>query len=218
MSKVVGYARVSTKEQNLARQIEALKKYVAEDMIVTDKASGKDLNRPGYQSLKYGIGKLTSGDTLYIHSLDRLSRNKEDIINELEYFSSIGVRVRVLDLPTTLIDSKDHDQPWVIEMVNKILIEVMTSIAQAERETIKARQAEGISAMPISKNGKRISTRTDREVGRPSIEFPANWEQVYNDWRENKITASRAMQELGLKRNSFYNLAKRYAENEMQSA
>ena len=77
MSKTVGYARVSTSEQNLDRQIKALEQYVEEDMIVTDKASGKNLNRAGYQSLKVGIGKLVKGDTLYIKSLDRLSRNKE---------------------------------------------------------------------------------------------------------------------------------------------
>lgn len=187
-------------------------------MIVTDKASGKDLNRPGYQSLKVGLGKLTKGDTLYIQSLDRLSRNKEDIINELQFFSSIGVRVKILDLPTTMIDSHEHDQPWVIEMVNKILIEVMTSLAQAERETIKVRQAEGIKAMPVNENGKRVSTRTGREVGRPKTEYPDNWEQVYNDWCDDKITAQCAMNKLGLKRNSFYKLANEYAAKAMISA
>ena len=75
--KIVGYARVSTREQNLDRQLQALRQYVDTEMIVTDKASGKDLNRPGYQSLKFGIGKLTKGDVLYIKSLDRLSRNKQ---------------------------------------------------------------------------------------------------------------------------------------------
>ena len=83
MSKVVGYARVSTSEQNLDRQLQALSRYVEPDMIVTDKSSGRDLNRPGYQSLKVGIGKLVEGDTLYIKSLDRLSRNKEDLKKEL---------------------------------------------------------------------------------------------------------------------------------------
>lgn len=78
MGKIVGYARVSSREQNLDRQLMALKQHVPEDMIVTDKASGKNLDRPGYQSLKIGIGKLVKGDTLIIKSLDRLSRSKED--------------------------------------------------------------------------------------------------------------------------------------------
>lgn len=86
MGKTVGYARVSSWEQNLDRQLAALQQYVPEDMIVTDKASGKDLDRPGYQSLKFGIGKLVKGDTLIIKSLDRLSRNKEDAKKELQYF------------------------------------------------------------------------------------------------------------------------------------
>ena len=90
LGKAVGYARVSSREQNLDRQLMALMQYVPEDMIVTDKASGKNLDRPGYQSLKIGIGKLVKGDILYIKSLDRLSRNKEDAKKELEYFSSIG--------------------------------------------------------------------------------------------------------------------------------
>ena len=110
MSKAVGYARVSTKEQSLERQLKALKQYVSSDMIVIDKASGKDLNRGGYTSLKYGIGKLVKGDTLFISSLDRLSRNKEEMKAELKYFNDIGVRVKVLDLPTTMIDIQQTTQ------------------------------------------------------------------------------------------------------------
>ena len=91
MSKIVGYARVSTKEQNLDRQIKALSMYVDEDMIVVDRASGKDLDRPGFQSLKYGIGKLQKGDVLYIKSIDRLSRSKEDAKRELQYFRKNGI-------------------------------------------------------------------------------------------------------------------------------
>ena len=104
MSKTVGYARVSTREQNLDRQIAALREYVSDDMIVTDKSSGKDLNRAGYQSLKVGIGKLVKGDTLYIKSIDRLSRNKEDAKRELKYFTDSGVRVKILDVPTTMME------------------------------------------------------------------------------------------------------------------
>lgn len=102
MPKTVWYARVSSWEQNLDRQLMALQQYVSEDMIVTDKASGKNLDRPGYQSLKIGIGKLIKGDTLIIKSLDRLSRNKEYAKKELQYFASIGVRVKILDIPTTI--------------------------------------------------------------------------------------------------------------------
>ena len=129
MSKTVGYARVSTSEQNLDRQLQALSKYVEPDMIVTDKASGKNLNRPGYQSLKVGIGKLVAGDTLYIKSLDRLSRNKEDLKRELQYFKDKGVKVKILDMPTTMQDFP-AEQAWIGDMVTNIVIEVLSSIAQ----------------------------------------------------------------------------------------
>lgn len=210
MSKIVGYARVSSKEQNLARQIKALSAYVDTDMIVTDKASGKDLNRDGYKSLKVGIGKLTEGDTLYIKSLDRLSRNKEDAKKELQYFADHGIRVKVIDIPSTMIEVADG-QDWIVQMINNILIEVLTSIAENERLTIRQRQAEGMDAMPIdATTGKRKSSKTGRVVGRPCVDFPKEWESVYKRWKAKEIKAVEAMQILNLKKNSFYNLVKRY--------
>lgn len=205
---------MSSKEQNLDRQILKLKEYVPEDFIVTDKASGKDLNRPGYQSLKVGIGKLVKGDTLYIKSLDRFSRNKEEAKRELQYFSKLGVRVKILDLPTSMTDIA-AGQEWVLDMINNILIEVLTSIAENERLTIHTRQAEGIAAMPIDgKTGKRTSRRTGRCIGRPPIQFPEHFEFYYRKWKDKEITATSAMKSLGLKTNSFYKLAHRYeAEN-----
>ena len=208
MSKKVGYARVSSREQNLDRQIIALKQFVDRDMIVVDKASGKDTNRPGYTSLKVGIGKLSRGDELYIKSLDRLSRNKEDIKKELKYFSSIGVRVKVLDLPTTMNDFGEG-QDWIVEMVNNVLIEVLSSIAEQERLIIKQRQAEGIAAMPIV-NGKKISNRTGKPTGRPIKEIADNWESVIDSWQKGEITAVQAMQSLGMKKTTFYRKLKNY--------
>lgn len=210
MNKVVGYARVSSKEQNLARQIKALSEYVDADMIVTDKASGKDLNRDGYRSLKVGIGKLTEGDTLYIKSLDRLSRNKDDAKKELQYFAEHGIRVKVIDIPSTMIEVAEG-QDWIVTMINNILVEVLTSIAENERLTIKQRQAEGLDAMPIDKaTGKRKSAKTGRVIGRPSIEYPNGWEQIYKRWKAGEIKAVEAMKILDLKKNSFYNLVKRF--------
>ena len=209
MAKVVGYARVSTREQNLDRQISALKKYVNEDMIVTDKASGKDLDRTGYQSLKIGIGRLTTGDTLYVTSLDRLSRNKKQIKNELQYFQSIGVRVKVIDLPTTMADIP-QGQEWVLDMINNIIVEVISTIAENERKTIKQRQAEGLSVMPIGADGKKYSKKTGKAIGRPKAEYPSNWVEVYSRWQNKEITAIKAMALLGLKRNTFYKLANQY--------
>lgn len=212
MSKEVGYARVSTREQNLARQIEALKQYVSSDMIVVDKASGANLDRDGYKSLKVGIGKLQSGDTLYIKSLDRLSRNKEDAKKELEYFKNNGIRVKILDMPTTMTDFP-KGQEWVLEMVTNILIEVLTSIAQNERETIKQRQREGLDAMQIDeRTGKKVSNKTGRVVGRPEATFPLNWDDVYSRWKNKELTARKAMELLNLKPNTFYKLVHKFED------
>ena len=195
-NRVMGYARVSSKEQNLDRQLLELKKYVPEENIVVDKQSGKDLDRPGYQALKGALG-LRSGDTLYIKSLDRLSRNKADIKSELEWFQRNGIRLMILDLPTSMIQVP-AGQEWIIEMINNILIEVLSSIAQQEREMIRARQREGIDAAKLA--GKNL--------GRPKVQVPDNFTEVIADWHEGKITAKEAMRLTGLKRSSFYNLVK----------
>ncbi len=128
MARVFGYARVSSREQNLDRQILALKEYVDEKNILTDKSSGKDLDRPAYQALKGALG-LREGDTLIIMSLDRLSRNKEDIKNELQWFQRKKVRLKILDLPTSLIEVPDGQQ-WIIDMIQNILIEVLSVFCQ----------------------------------------------------------------------------------------
>ena len=194
--KIMGYARVSSREQNLDRQLIELKKYVPEENIVVDKQSGKDLDRPGYQALKGALG-LRPGDTLYIKSLDRLSRNKADIKKELEWFQKNGIRLMILDLPTSMIQVP-QGQEWIIEMINNILIEVLSSIAQQERETIRARQREGIEA--AKQKGKRL--------GRPPLIIPENFEVVIAKWKNGEITAKEAMRLTGLKRSSFYKLVK----------
>ena len=213
MSRIVGYARVSSKEQNLSRQIEALKNYgVQEDNILTDKASGKDLNRPAYTSLKVGFGRLVKGDTRGIKSMDRLSRNKNDIQNELRYYQQNGIRVVVIDLPTTMI-SIDEKNKWVLDMISNILIEVISSIAEQERMTIRARQAEGIAVMPV-RNGKKYSRKTGRYTGRPRTKYPDNWDEIYFKWQSKEISATNAMKQLGLKPNTFYRLASHYKSKE----
>ena len=193
-SRTYYYARVSSKDQNLDRQISAFKALGAtEREIITDKESGKDLDRAGYQALKKAI--LRRGDTLVIKSLDRLSRNKADIHNELRYFKENGIRLKVIDLPTTMMDLPEG-QEWVFEMVNNILIEVLGTIAEQERATIKQRQAEGIAA--AKEQGKKL--------GRPALTFPANWDKVYASWKAGEITAKKAMELTDTKRPSFYKL------------
>ena len=149
------YGRVSSRDQNLARQIEAFKNMGASDeQIITDKKSGKDFDRENYQALKSVMG-LRRGDTLIVKELDRLGRDKEAIKKELEYWNQKGVRVKIIDLPTSMIDIATG-QEWVMDMVNNILIEVLGAIAEQERLKIRSRQDEGIEAMPVI-DGKRTS-------------------------------------------------------------
>lgn len=192
------YARVSSTGQNLARQIEAFKADGANDRdIVTDKQSGKDLDRPGYQALKTTL--LRCGDTLTICSLDRLSRSKSDIKNEIGWLQDHGVRLRILNIPTTLNDAP-AGQEWVTEMVTNILIEVLSAMAEEERRNIRSRQAEGIAA-------KR--NREDwQDYGRPHVKAPDNWQQVMQQWRAGEITATEAMRLTGIRKTTFYKLAK----------
>ena len=193
---VYGYARVSSTEQNLDRQILALREYVPEENIVVDKASGKDTEREGYRALKGRLG-LREGDTLYVTSLDRLSRNKEDIKKELQWFKEQKIRLKILDLPTSLVEVPEGQQ-WILEMIQNVLIEVLSSIAEQERLTIKRRQREGIEA--ARSKGKHL--------GRPPLQIPENWNEVYAQWQDGKITAKRAMELTGLKRSSFYRLVR----------
>ena len=198
MNRTYYYARVSSTEQNLDRQIEAFKSMGADSRdIVTDKASGKNLERTGYQALKSTI--LRKGDTLVIKSLDRLSRNKSDIKNELEYFKAEGIRLKVLDLPTTLIDLPS-EQSWIFDMINNILIEVLSSIAEQERITIRQRQREGIET--AKKKGKHL--------GRTAAVYPDSWAENFNLWKNGSISAKEFMANTNLKRTTFYKLLKNY--------
>ncbi len=196
--RVFGYARVSSQEQNLDRQIIALKEYVMEDNILVDKASGKDTNRPSYQALKGALG-LREGDTLCITSLDRLSRSKSDIKAELEWFRQHKIRLKILDLPTSLVEVPEG-QEWIVDMITNILVEVLASIAEQERLTIRKRQREGIDA--AKKRGKHL--------GRPKAVMPDGFADTYDEWKGSKITAKQAMKKLGLTRSTFYRMVLTY--------
>lgn len=200
------YARVSSTGQNLARQLEAFRQLGAEDRdIITDKASGVNTDRPGYQALKTTL--LRSGDTLIVTSLDRLSRRKEDIKSELQYFKAHNIRLKVLDIPTTLIDPP-AGQEWIFDMIMNILIEVLSSVAEQERLTTRERQRQGIEAMR--------GTPAWEQYGRPRQPIPENYEEVMQRWKSKEITAVTAMRLTGLRKTKFYQLAKEH-EEELQN-
>ena len=201
MKKIYGYARVSTKDQNLDRQLVALKEFGIDDRdIIREKASGKSLNREAYQTLRNQL--LREGDTLVIVALDRLSRNKLHIKQELEYYRGRNIRVMVLDMPTTLCQVNEG-QEWIIEMINAILVEVLASLAEQERVKTLTRQAEGIEAAKLQ--GKHL--------GRPKVKIPEGWDNIYMLWKSGEITAVEAMKRSGLKKSTFYKLAKLTNEN-----
>lgn len=190
------YARVSSKDQNLDRQLAAFKALGADERdIITDKESGKDFNRPGYQYLREAL--LRPGDTLIVKSLDRLGRNKQQVKQELEYYKAMGVRVKIIDLPSTMADFP-KGQEWICEMVNNIMIEVLATIAEQERLTIRQRQAEGIAE----------AKKQGRQLGRKKTELPAEWELVTGLWKSGSITAVQAMDRLGLKKSTFYRMVR----------
>ena len=195
-TKVFGYVRVSTKEQNLARQIDSLKKYVPDERdIYSDKMSGKDLYRPAYQTLRQMVRK---GDTIYIHEMARLGRNKEDILKELRFYKEKGVIIRILNLPTTLLDYSAYGdnklQRVLMEMVNNILIEVLATMAEAEREDIHKRQSEGI----------RAAKKRGTKFGRPVKRFPETWEEDCRRWKHGEVTAVSLYRKYGMGRSTFY--------------
>ena len=192
-----GYIRVSTRDQNLDRQLEALKPYVTDEKyIYQDKASGKDMERQGFQNM---LKAMRAGDTLYIKSIDRLGRNKSQIKEYLEYFRKNGIRVKILDMPTTMQDPPEG-QEWVIDMVNSILIEVYTTLAQQERETILKRQSEGIA----------LAKAKGKHLGRPPLKLTSEWGTLYNRWKKGEIKAVEFMQKVNMKKSTFYKKVREY--------
>lgn len=195
MKKTYGYARVSSKEQNLDRQIEALKKYGVEERdIITDKQSGKDFNREGYITLKNNL--LRGGDILVIKELDRLGRNMDQIKQEWQELEKIGVNIVVLDNPVLNTEGKTDLER---KLIGNIIFELLTYMAQKEREKIKQRQREGINA----------AKALGKHLGRPRAMYPKNWNEIYPKWKNGEIKAVEAMELMGLKKNTFYNLIKR---------
>lgn len=193
------YTRVSTKEQNLARQLEEANAYKNVDEVFCDKQSGKTYDRPEYRRLKAIVRK---GDEVIVKEMDRLGRNKAATKEEIKWFNDHGIILRILELPTTLIDF--NGQEWIAEMVNNMLIEVLTTIAEQEVRKIDKRRAEGIAAMPIV-NGKKVSSKTGRAYGRPSVVKESEFEKFLKKQKEGLMTVNECCEQLGISRRTWYN-------------
>ena len=202
---IYGYARVSSKEQNLERQIKELKGAgVEERNILMDKQSGKDFNRKSYNLL---VGTdttaplLREGDVLTVYSIDRLGRNYTEIMKQWQYITQeIKADIRVLDMP--LLDTRNNVDSLDSRFVADLVLQILSYVAQKERENIKVRQSQGIA----------VAKEQGTHLGRPAAVFPDNWEAVYNEWKSRNITAVQAMKQTNLKKNTFYNLVKRYED------
>ena len=200
---IYGYARVSTTDQNLDRQLEQLRQYVTDDRyIITDKVSGKDFNRQGYNTLvgtENTAPLLHSGDMLVIVSLDRLGRNYTEIRKQWEHITkTLNADIKVLDMP--LLDTSRNSNSLEGKFIADLVLQILSYTAEKERENIRKRQRQGIDTAKAM--GKRL--------GRPKAEYPDNWEQVYNEWKKGDVTATKAMKILEMKRTTFYKLVKQY--------
>lgn len=206
--KVFNYIRVSTKEQNEARQIEAMKKFneannIANAIELIDKATGTNTDREQLQLLLKVVGE---GDLVVIKSIDRLSRNYKECKQLWEEITSKGADIVVLDMP--LLDTRQY-KDLLGNFISDLILTVLGYVAQQETDFRKQRQDEGILAMPIV-NGKRVSKKTGRPTGRPNAEYPANFKIEYEKWKAGEQNANTTMERLGLKRTTFYKLVKMY--------
>lgn len=211
-NEVWGYARVSTKEQNLARQIEQLKEFgISERNIKCDKISGKTFNRMEYNALvgtETTAPTLREGDLLVIVSLDRLGRSYTEIKEQWNYIINvIGADIVVLDMP--LLDTRQSGDNLDKRFIADLVLQILSYVAQKELENTRRRQKQGMDVMPVI-NGKKTSLKTGRPTGRPNAQFPDNWKDYYEKWILGEMTATKCMEILNLKRSTFYKLVKIY--------
>ena len=200
MDKVyVGYARVSTREQKEDRQIIALTEYgVPKASIYTDKVSGKDFERKNYKRM---IKKLKKGNILVVKSIDRLGRNYEEIIEQWRHITKdIGADIVVLDIP--FLDTTSH-KDLIGTLISDIVLQLLSFVAQNERETIRQRQAEGIAA----------AKARGVKFGRPQIYYPEKYVDIFKGYRKRELSKKQAIQLIGCKEHTFYRMLSKLRKN-----
>ena len=193
---VYGYARVSTKDQNLNRQYDALLKFpVEEKNIFADKESGKNFNRSNYLLL---MEEICSDDVLVIKSIDRLGRNYNEILDEWRKITKeIGAAIVVLDMP--LLDTREVNQNITGIFIADMVLQLLSYVAQVERENIKQRQAEGIAS----------AKRRGVKFGRPSLKKPQNYQEIIDFYFAGSVTKKESAEMLGVSLSTFDRWLKR---------
>ena len=199
--KKYGYVRVSSKDQNVDRQVEALKKFDIDvkDMFI-DKQSGKDFNREAYKSL---IEQIKEGDELYVKSVDRLGRDYEEIINQWRYLTKVkNVDIIVTDFP--LLDTRTKINGLTAKFIADMVLQVMSYVAQTERENIKQRQAEGI----------RIAKEKGVIFGRTRSKMPDNFKEIFLLYKEKEISKRQGAKLCNTNHNTFSRWIERYTKEQ----
>jgi len=188
--KIYGYIRVSSVDQNEDRQLDAMESLeIPSDHIFMDKLSGKDFNRPAYKSL---IKRVKTGDLLYIKSIDRLGRNYEEIQNQWRILTKDkNVDIAVIDMP--LLDTR-NGKDLMGTFIADLVLQILSFVAQNERETIRKRQAEGIAA----------ARARGVHLGRPIKKPPENFGNLVNQWEHGKLSLREVLTQCGLKEATFY--------------
>lgn len=203
MSKVFNYIRVSSKEQNEARQVEAMNKWNKENNVTNaiqliDKATGTNTNRDKLQLM---LQVLDKGDLVVIKSIDRLSRNYKECKQLWEQITNKGADIVVIDMP--ILDTRQN-KDLLGNLITDLFLTILGYVAEQETEFRKQRQAEGIA----------IAKAQGKHLGRPKATYPNNWNIVYNQWKHKEITGKEAMETMNLKRTTFYKLVKEYEGTE----
>ena len=198
---IYGYARVSTENQNLDRQIEELLKYgINEKNLFVDKVSGKNFDRENYRKL---MKKIKKGDLLIIKSLDRLGRNYDMIIEEWKRITSYkGIDILVIDMP--ILDTREKENGLISKFITDIVLQVLSFVAENERTNISQRTKEGL----------KIARLKGKQIGRPTTKLPSNFNLILNDYLCGNITSNEAINSLKISRGTFFKLVKR-AKNQI---
>ncbi len=193
---IYGYVRVSARDQKEDRQLIAIRELsIPEQNIFIDRQSGRDFNRPQYRAL---VGRLERSDLLYIKSIDRLGRNYWEIQQQWRVLTKeIGADICVIDMP--LLDTRSG-KDLLGSFIADLVLQILSFVAQNERENIRLRQAEGIAAA----KGRGV------RFGRPPRPLPGNFHAVHRDWREKKLSLRQAAQACGMPAGTFYTKARKY--------
>lgn len=199
------YIRVSTKEQNVDRQLVALEPYnIPKENIYCDYQSGKNFDRPAYRQL---INHLQREDLLIIKSIDRLGRNYDEILEQWKHITkNIGADITVLDMP--LLDTRSKDGDLTGNLISDIVLQLLAYVAQTEREFIKQRQAEGIA----------VAKAKGKKFGRKPIEKPAEYDETYIKWENGDITVREAAKLLGVSHSTFHRWCQQSQTNRENSS